>query len=213
MGMRIGGMSSTTGPQAWSSRALAAVSTTARGRPPASPARCSLVPCLPRSTGFAPVSAPFDRADAGGVDQDPLQVEAAGLAQFVQQHRLELLEHPCAGPLVQAAPAGGRAAAAQLLGGQQVPGGGGAGHKQQRGHAVAVGDMAGDAAAGARRWGRQPRLDTGPQLAGQESIHKAGHGRGPSHDQPELPKPPRSLIPECPLKTARGPGEILLPDV
>jgi len=52
-----------------------------------------LVPCLPRSTGFAPVSAPFDRADAGGVDQDPLQLEAAGLAQFVQQHRLELLEH------------------------------------------------------------------------------------------------------------------------
>jgi hypothetical protein len=36
--------------------------------------------------------------------------------------------------------------------------------------------------------------------SGGTSIHKAGHGRGPSHDQPELPKPRRSLVPECPLK-------------
>jgi hypothetical protein len=170
-------MSSSTASKMVASLALAALRMRASGRPPRSPARCSLDPCVPRSTGFAPVRSPFDRPQAAGVHADPLQVDAAGLAEFVQQHRLELLEHPGLGPLVKPAPAGGGRAAAQLLGWQRAPGGGGAGHEQQRGHTVAVWHPARDPTAWAGWWRWQEWLDVLPQRLGQESIYQAGHGR------------------------------------
>jgi hypothetical protein len=83
------------------SLALAALRITDNGSPPRSPATCSLEPALPRSTGLRRSGPPFDRPQAEAVNADPLKVDAAGLAQLVQQHRLELLEHASAGPLVQ----------------------------------------------------------------------------------------------------------------
>ena len=49
------------------------------------------------------------------------ELGAAGHAELIQQQRLELLEHPGLGPLVQPAPAGRGRATAQLLGRQQGP--------------------------------------------------------------------------------------------
>ena len=57
--IRIGGMSSNTASNMVESLALAALTISDSGSPPASPARCSLDPCLPRSTGFAPVRSPL----------------------------------------------------------------------------------------------------------------------------------------------------------
>src|SRR6266545_2238881 len=59
VGIRIGGMSSTTASSMVESLVLAALTTTDNGSPPASPATCSLDPALPRSVGLAPVSSPL----------------------------------------------------------------------------------------------------------------------------------------------------------
>jgi hypothetical protein len=59
VGMRIGGRSSSTASNMVASLALAALRISDSGSPPASPARCSLDPALPRSTGFAPVRSPL----------------------------------------------------------------------------------------------------------------------------------------------------------
>ena len=115
-------MSSSTASNIVASLALAALITTDNGSPPASLVRWSLDPALPRSTGFAPVRSPFDRAQAERVDACAGQVNAAGRTQLVQQQRLKLIEHPGAGPLVQPPPAGGRGAAAQLLAGSSPHG-------------------------------------------------------------------------------------------
>jgi hypothetical protein len=135
--------------------ALAELMITEIGSPPRSPARCSLDPALPRSTGFAPVKSPLYRPQAEGVEVDPPKVDPAGRTQLVQQQHLELVEHPSFGPLIQPPPAGGRRTAAQFLGRQQAPRGGGAGHEDQRAHTVAVGDPARDPTPGPRWWGQQ----------------------------------------------------------
>jgi hypothetical protein len=149
------------------SLALATLMMTTSGSPPRSPARCSVDPALPRSTGFAPVRfPPFDRPQAEGAHADPLQVDAAGLAEVIQQHELELIEHPGLAPLVQPPPAGGRLAAAQLLGRQQRPRGRGSSHEDERNDKVAVGDAARDATAGAGWWRREQWLGALPQRVG-----------------------------------------------
>jgi hypothetical protein len=195
VGIRMAGMSSNSASNLVASLALAALRTTDSGSPPRSPARCSLEPCLPRSTGVAPVRSPVDRPQAEGVDTDAFQVDPAGGTEFVQQDRPELLEHPGAGPLVQASPAGGGRAAAQFLGWQQAPRGRGAGHEDERGDAVAVRHTARDAAARAgRRW-RQQRLDALPQLRGEESVDKGGHtGASPPGSTDANPPPGQSRI-------------------
>jgi hypothetical protein len=85
VGLWIGGMSSSTASSMVESLALAALTITVNGTPPASPATCSLDPYLPRSTGLAPVRSPVDRPQAEGVDADSFQVDPAGLAELVQQ--------------------------------------------------------------------------------------------------------------------------------
>src|SRR6266545_1328645 len=147
-------MSSNTASNMVESLALAARSTTEMGGPPASPARCSLDPCLPRSTGFVPVRAPpFDRAQAEGVHTHVLQVNPSGCAQLVQQHRLELVEHTGLGPFVRPPPAGAGRPAAQLLGGQQRPGVEVRAMKISAAMQLRLGDTPGDTATRAG-WGR-----------------------------------------------------------
>jgi hypothetical protein len=58
-GMRIAGMSSRTASSMVESLALAALTRTVNGSSSASPARCSLDPALPRSTGLAPHRSPL----------------------------------------------------------------------------------------------------------------------------------------------------------
>ena len=62
-------------------------------------------------------------AQAGRVDADPAKVDAAGLAEPVQQHQAELVEYPGALPFLQPPPRGRRTAAAKLTGGQRPRGG------------------------------------------------------------------------------------------
>src|SRR5215217_5429540 len=146
-------MSST---MAWNmvvSLTLAAVTTAVSGSPRPSQTRWSLLPGLPRSTGFAPTWSPALGPHAHGVHARPRPVHLAALAEAVQDHKVELVEDAGVGPLGQAAPAGRRRAAAELPGGQQAPGGGGAGHEHDRGEAVAIGDGAMPAAVGRTRWG------------------------------------------------------------
>jgi hypothetical protein len=99
------------------------------------------------------LAGPAAPAAAGHPDRrDGFQTRSRSIrpaaTEFVQQHRLELPEHPGAGPLVQPPPAGGGRAAAQFLGGQEAPRGPGAGHEDEPGDTVAVWDAAWDPAAG-----------------------------------------------------------------
>jgi hypothetical protein len=99
-----------------------------------------LLPGLPRSTGLAPTWSPTFGAHAGRVHARARPVQAALLADPVEDAEVELLEHARLSPLGKAAPSGRRRAAAEFLGRQQAPGGGGAGHEHDRGEAVAVAD-------------------------------------------------------------------------
>jgi len=56
---RMAGIALTSGCSAWLSWTLAAETPTASGTPCASDNTCSLLPGLPRSTGFGPVSDPL----------------------------------------------------------------------------------------------------------------------------------------------------------
>jgi hypothetical protein len=55
----------------------------------------------PIDRGLRRSGPPFDRPQAEAVDADALQVDAAGRPELVQQQRLELVEHPGLGPLIQ----------------------------------------------------------------------------------------------------------------
>jgi hypothetical protein len=175
------------------------LSMTEIGSPPRSPARCSLEPCLPRSTGVAPGQ--FPRLTARRLKESTLTRSRSirpGGTEFVQQPPPEAARTPGAGPLVQALPAGGGRAAAQLLGWQQAPRRRGAGHEDERGDAVAVRHTARDAAARAgRRW-RQQRLDALPQLGRKESVDNGGHTRA-SPPWLDRPKPSSRTVPDRPL--------------
>jgi hypothetical protein len=65
-----------------------------------------LLPGLPRSTGLAPVAAPFERAQVGGVDHRAGPVELACLVQLGEQQLVELAEHAGLVPVPQPPPAG-----------------------------------------------------------------------------------------------------------
>jgi len=132
-GVRTAGTSSRTASNVLVSLTLAAVS----GSPPPSQTRWSLLPGLPRSTGFAPTWSPTLGAHAHGVHAGPRPVQLAVLAQPVEDLEVELLEHPGTGPLGKAAPARRRRAAAQLPGGQQPPWGRGTGHEHDRAPLIA----------------------------------------------------------------------------
>src|SRR3954471_4894248 len=93
---------------------LAAVSSSARGMPPPSTARWSLLPCLPRSVGFGPVCSLFRGAEADRVHADPAPVQPAGLTELVEQGQVELVEQPGPGPAGEPAVGSGPAPAAQL---------------------------------------------------------------------------------------------------
>jgi hypothetical protein len=126
-------MSSTTAASMVTSAAVS-------GSPPSSQTRWSLLPGLPRSTGFAPTWSPTTGAHAHGVHARPRPVQLALLAQPVQDGKVQGVEHAGSGPLGEPAPAGRRRATAKLAGGQQPPRGGGPRHEYDRGKAVTVGD-------------------------------------------------------------------------
>jgi hypothetical protein len=164
---------------------LAAVTTAVRGSPPPSQTRWSLLPGLPRSTGFAPTWSPALGPHAHGVHARPLPVQLALLAQAVQDLQVELLEDASVGPLGQPAPAGRRRTAAELAGGQQPPGGGGPGHVHDRGQAGPIRDGAVPAAVRWARRDRQQGLDDRPQLVRYEVVSKDRHGPGSCQINPK----------------------------
>src|SRR4029453_16057504 len=98
-------MSSSTASNMVASLALAALTITASGSPPASPARVAWSLACPDRQGWRRSGPPFDRSQAEAIDADALKVDAAGRAQLIEQQRLELLEHSRLGPLIQPAPA------------------------------------------------------------------------------------------------------------
>jgi hypothetical protein len=184
-GVRTGGMSSTIAWNMVVSLTLAAVTTAVSGSPPPSQTRWSLLPGLPRSTGFAPTWSPALGPHTHGVHARPRPVQPAALAQAVQDLQVELIEDPGVGPLGEPAPTGRRRAAAQLSGGQQPPGGGGAGHEHDRGQAGPVGDGAMSATVGRARWGRQQGRHQRPQLVRYEVVSKGCHGCGSCQTNPK----------------------------
>src|SRR5215217_324266 len=93
-GVRIGGRSATTAWNMVVSLPLAAVTTAVSGGPPASQPRWSLLPGLPRSTGFAPTWSPALGPHAHGVHRRPRPVELALLAQAVQTCRCKASNTP-----------------------------------------------------------------------------------------------------------------------
>jgi hypothetical protein len=141
-------MSSSSAWNTAASGVLAAVTSSHSGNPVPSAARWSLHPGLARSTGFAPVWSPPNRAQAKGVHGDPRPVERSGRAELVQQQPLQSFEHPGPGPLGKPPPATRHTAAAELTDREQRPRGGGAGHEQDRSHAGPVRDGSRCAAAG-----------------------------------------------------------------
>ena len=193
-------MSSSTASNIVASLALAALITTDNGSPPASLARWSLDPALPRSTGFAPVRSPFDRAQAERVDACAGQVDAARRTQLIQQQRLKLIEHPGAGPLIQPPPAGGRRPTAQLLGRQQPPRGGCAGHEDDRGHAGPIRHGARHATARSGGWRRSSGWIRCHSASGRSLSARVVMSGDHRITQPgALPH-----VPECPVSEGRA---------
>src|SRR5829696_1090382 len=178
-------MSATTAWNMVVSLILAAVTTAVSGSPPPSHTKCSLLPGLPRSTGFAPTWSPRVWPARSWCPRSPAPSPAAPLTQAVQDLQVELLEDAGVGPLGEAPPAGRRRAAAQLAGGQQPPRGRGAGHVHDRGQTRPVGDGAVPAAIGWARRGRQQGLDDRPQLVRHEVISKGCHGPGSCQTNPK----------------------------
>jgi hypothetical protein len=155
---------------------LAAVTTAVRGSPLPSQTRWSLLPGLPRSTGFAPTWSPHawparswcphspatspagparpgDPRPGGGADQTPRRWPTrSGDASRSPASR---------------SPALGRAAAAR---------GGGPGHVHDRGQAGPIRDGAVPTAVGRPRWGREQRRHQRPQLIRYEVVSKSRHG-------------------------------------
>ena len=72
--------------------------------------------------GLRRCAPPFERAQAGRVDADPIKVDAASLAELVQQHQAQAVEHPGALPLFQPPPRGRGTAAASSLAGSSAQG-------------------------------------------------------------------------------------------
>ena len=111
-------------PAPWSwvtSCRLAAVACAARGMPPPSVSRWSLVPALPGSAGVLPVLSPPRQSTPGrGVCRRPAPVDLVGVAQFGQKHRGQSRPDAALVPLVQAHPAR-RARTAAHLTRQVVP--------------------------------------------------------------------------------------------
>ena len=139
-GPTIGGMASTTGSSSFESWTLAAESRTASGMPLRSTTRWYLLPRLPRSAGFGPVSlAPALGPDADAVHARPRPVDGALVAQPVQQRGVQPLPDAGRLPVAQPPPAGRAAPAAQLLG-QQPPRRAGAQDEDDAAERGAVGD-------------------------------------------------------------------------
>src|SRR5215218_7930109 len=87
---------------------LAAVTTAVSGSPPPSQTRWSLLPGLPRSTGFAPTWSPALGPHAHGVHARLRPVQLALLAQAIQHLQVELVEHAGVDPFGEPPPAGRR---------------------------------------------------------------------------------------------------------
>lgn len=80
---------------------------TASGRPWASDSTCSLLPFLPRSTGFGPVSNPPFGANGGRVDDRRGPVHLAPAPEFVQHRPMQPTPQARLGPYREAAMRGG----------------------------------------------------------------------------------------------------------
>ena len=106
-------------------------------------------------SGLRRCAPPFGGAQADAVHADARPVEPAGLAELVQQHQGEPVEHAGAGPGGEATVGGGGAATAEFPGGQQLPGRGGAGHEHHGGEAGPIRDAAPPTTVGAGRWWQQ----------------------------------------------------------
>jgi hypothetical protein len=191
-GVRTAGMSSTTACSMVTSATLAAVTTTVSG------SRCR------RRPGGACCRACHDRRDlrprgpptpgphAHAVHARPRPVHLAPLAEPVQDHKMQLVEHPRSGPLGEPTPTGRGRATAKLAGRQQSPGGRRAGHEHDGGKAGPVGDGAVPAAVGRPRRRRQQGRHQRPQLVRHQLISKGRHGMGSFQTDPKGAK--RCLI-------------------
>ena len=120
---------------------LAAVTTAARGSPPPSQTRWSLVPGLPRSTDLRPRGPPR-LARTLMVSTLARSQSSRPCSPRRSDHQAELVEDAGVGPFGEARASRSPVSRSPTPGGQQPPGGGGAGQGQDRGQTRPVGDGA-----------------------------------------------------------------------
>ena len=151
---------------------LAAVTVADNGTPRASVITWCLLPDLPRSVGFGPVSSPPSGALAkeASISARPQSIWSAAV-EFCQQHRVQLPPDTGLMPDPQVVAAGLAAAAAEF-GGQVIPGDAGLEDEQDAGEDLAVVQgLAAREAEAAWGWGWQQGPETLPQRIGDEGFH------------------------------------------
>ena len=151
---------------------------------PRSSLRWYLVPALPRSVGFGPVSSPLRFAHADAVHRGPRPVQQAAPPEPVEHQPVQPLPQPDPLPLAQPSPAGHPRPAAQLPR-KRVPADPGAQHEHHpRQHRPARHPRTTGPPSPRWRPGRDQRLDQLPQLIADLPLHtrSARHGsRGSPH--------------------------------
>jgi hypothetical protein len=195
-GVRTGGMSSTTAASMVTSATLAAVTAAVRGSPLPSQTRWSLLPGLPRSTGFAPTWSPHAWPARSSCPRSPATSPTGPPSPAGRGPEVEAVEHPSLGPLGQPTPAGRRRAAAKLAGGQQPPRDRGPGHEHDRSQAGPIRDGAVPVTVGRPRRDRQQGLDQRPQLVRHQLISEGVMARDPARPTPKERKVVLGLQPQ-----------------
>ena len=127
-----------------------------------------LVPGLPRSVGFGPVSSPPFGRERGAVERAAAEVDRVRPAEPVQQRAAEPFEDPGRLPVAQPSPAGHTRTGAHSLG-QARPGDAGAEHEDDALERLAVVQRR-PAAPRARRSGGEQGRDQRPQRIGDERF-------------------------------------------
>jgi hypothetical protein len=127
-GVRTGGMSATTAWNMVVSLTLAAVTTAVRGSPPPSQTSCSLVPGLPRSTGFAPTWSPHAGPARSWCPRSPGSSPADPARPGGPRPPGEEHQRRRRWPTRSAGASRSPASRSEFLSRQEPPGGGGAGH-------------------------------------------------------------------------------------
>jgi hypothetical protein len=164
---------------------LAAVTTTLSGSPPPSQTRWTLLPGLPRSTGFAPTWSPHAWPARSWCPGSPGPTPAGPARRGGSRPQDGGRRTPRRWPTRWAGASRSPGSHSQARGRAHRQDGQGAGHVDDRGQTGPVGDGAVAAAVGRARRGREQGLDDCSQLVRHEVLSKSRHGPGSCQTNPK----------------------------